>query len=57
MRALARRQRLLARRRLMRPLVLLGDMMSIAGLEFGEHGVGGRQRLLRAERHDARDDE
>ena len=57
MRALARRQRMLARRRLMRPLVLLGDVMCIAGLELGEHRVGGRQRLLGAQRQEARGNE
>ena len=45
-RTLARRQRMLTRRRLMRMLILLGSVMGIAGLEFGEHRIGGRQRLL-----------
>ena len=43
MRVLARGQRTLTGRRLMRVLVLLRDVMSIARLELGEHGVGGRQ--------------
>jgi hypothetical protein len=45
---------MLTRRRLMRPLVLLGDVMRVAGLEFGEHRVGGRQRLLCAQHQEAR---
>jgi hypothetical protein len=56
-RALAGREHTLTRRRLVRPLVLLGDVMGIAGLELGEHGVGRRQRLLRAQRQETRGNE
>jgi hypothetical protein len=41
----------------MRPLVRLGDVTRIAGLEFGERRVGRRQRRLRPQRQEARGNE